>query len=351
MSFLNQILAQLGGGGHSTSPASAIGTTEAIQQPLRSASISNVPIGANRATNAGQKRKAEEELQRIMAKTPKRNESTKRPSASTDSKAIATPPSDSIPKLRTLSSSTPNPPIPPTSNTGTSIPVKKSQEPPATNTPKAPPKKGSYAEILARANAGQAAAAKIGIIKHKPVEGGLRKKDRLNQRRECKDIPKQLVKNGTRDGKNERLPLPGKGGDREKPAKNKTGESTYKGTARAKPAMPAYKGTARPNNPSPTKLSRRGEPLDRNRSRSTSLNPRPSRYHYASEEDDAEEEDYETDASSDMEANPFELEEEEQLSMRTAKKEDEEALKEEMRLKRQKDEKKKKLAALAAKRR
>jgi protein SPT2 len=227
--------------------------------------------------------------------------------------------------------------------------VKKVQDPLTIDSPKPPPKKGSYAEILARANAAQAAVAKVGVIKHKSVEGGLRKKARLSQRRESKDIPKQSAKTKVQI---EKLPLSRKGGEREKLVKDRAGESTYKGTSRVKPEMPAYKGTARPNNPSPTKsASRRCENSDRNRSRSTSLNPKPGRYRYASEEDDEGEEDYESDVSSDMEAAPFELEEEEHISLKTAKREDEEALREEMRLKKQKDEKKKMLAALAAKRR
>ena len=265
-----------------------------------------------------------------------------------DSKATTGDLSDSA-KPKTLSSSMTKPSVSQTSNPGTPTSVKKTQDLPAANVPKPPPKKGSYAEILVRANAAQAIAAKVGIIKHKPVEGGLRKKDRLNQRRESKELSKKLIKNGARGIKSEKLPQSGKSNERDKPAKSNASESTYKGTARSKPETLAYKGTARVNNPSPTKLKPRRKDMDRNRSPSTSLNPKPSRYQYASEED--EEEDYESDVSSDMEAAPFELEEEEHVSLKTARKEDEEALKEELRLKKQKEEKKKMLAALAAKRR
>jgi protein SPT2 len=217
--------------------------------------------------------------------------------------------------------------------------VKRPQDLPAANIPKPPLKKGSYAEILARANAAQAIAAKVGIIKHKPVEGGLRKKDRINQRREGKELSKKTTKIGTRDNKSEKPLQSGKNGEKDKPVKSNTGESTYRGTARVKPEMPSYKGTARANNPSPTKPTLRRENMDRYSSRSASLNAGSSRYQHSSEEDD---DDYE---SSDMEAAPFELEEEEHISLVTGKKEDEEALKEEMRLKRQKEERKKMLAA------
>ncbi|KAI9782127.1 MAG: hypothetical protein M1839_005474 [Geoglossum umbratile] len=322
-------------------------SAKVVPQPLRSVPTSDVSVKTNGATSAGQKRRAEEELERIMAKAPKRDGSARRPSALMDPKTAPGDLSDST-KPKTLSSSTTRPSVQ-TSNPSTPTSVKKPQDLPAANTPKPPPKKGSYAEILARANAAQANAPKVGIIKHKPVEGGLRKRDRLNQRREGKELAKKLVKNGPRDSKSERPPQSGKAGDRDKPIKSNTGQSTYRGTARVKPEMPSYKGTARVSNPSPTKPASRREKMDGNRSRSTSLNPRPSRYQYTSEED--EEEDYESDNSSDMEAAPFELEEEEHISLKTARKEDEEALKEETRLKKQKEEKKKMLAALAAKRR
>ena len=147
---------------------------------------------------------------------------------------------------------------------------------------------------------------------------------------------KKPSKMGARDNKSEKLPQSGKGSEKDKPVKSNTSESTYRGTARVKPEMPSYKGTARVSN----QTSRR-ENLDRYPGRSTSLNTGSSRYQHSSEEDE-EEDDYE---SSDMEAAPFELEEEENISLVMGKREDEEALKEETRLKRQKEERKKTLAA------
>ncbi|KAI9769693.1 MAG: hypothetical protein M1840_003930 [Geoglossum simile] len=336
MSFINSLIARYAGGEPSSSPVSTLNrarSPEGVQQSLRSVPTSDVSAKANGVAGAGQKRRAEEELERFMAKTPKRDGSVRRPSAITDSNTTTNGLSNSTkPKIQT--SSTSRPPI---SQSGLNTPtsVKKPQDLPAANVSKPPPKKGSYAEILARANAAQAIAAKVGIIKHKPVEGGLRKKDRKIQRRETKESSKKSAKIGTRDNKSEKPLHSGKGGEKDKSVKSNTSEPTYRGTARVKPEMPSYRGTARVNNPSPTKPSIRRENIDRYPSRSTSLNTGSSRYQHSSEED---EDDYE---SSDMEAAPFELEEEEHISLVTGKKEDEEALKEEMRLKKRKEERKK----------
>lgn len=62
---------------------------------------------------------------------------------------------------------------------------------------------------------------------------------------------------------------------------------------------------------------------------------------------DDEEEDYESDASSDMEGGVWDVEEEEQMALRVARQEDAEALAEETRLKREKEERKRKLMAMS----
>lgn len=128
----------------------------------------------------------------------------------------------------------------------------------------------------------------------------------------------------------------------------KPAEVGYQGTARpAKTATPiGYKGTARPtstNAPS----SRGGTPAAKPKPK-----PEKGRYDgYAdwSDLDDIEDEedDYASDASSDMEGGIWDVEQEEQLALKAAKKEDAEALAEEMRLKREKEEKKRKLLALS----
>lgn len=122
----------------------------------------------------------------------------------------------------------------------------------------------------------------------------------------------------------------------------------YQGTARpAKTAAPiGYKGTARPQSVT-APSSRGGTPAAKPKPK-----PEKGRYDgYAdwSDLDDMEDEenDYASDGSSDMEGGMWDVEEEEQLALKAAKKEDAEALAEEMRLKREKEEKKRKLLALS----
>lgn len=131
-------------------------------------------------------------------------------------------------------------------------------------------------------------------------------------------------------------------------SQRKPAEVGYQGTARpAKAAAPiGYKGTARPNSTN-ISSSRGGTPAAKPKPK-----PEKGRYDgYAdwSDLDDMEDEedDYASDASSDMEGGIWDVEEEEQLALKAAKKEDAEALAEEMRLKREKEEKKRKLMALS----
>ncbi|KAF9699649.1 hypothetical protein EKO04_002252 [Ascochyta lentis] len=128
----------------------------------------------------------------------------------------------------------------------------------------------------------------------------------------------------------------------------KPAEVGYQGTARpTKAAAPiGYKGTARPQSAT-APSSRGGTPAAKPKAK-----PEKGRYDgYAdwSDLDDMEddEEDYASDASSDMEGGMWDVEQEEQLALKAAKKEDAEALAEEMRLKREKEEKKRKLMALS----
>lgn len=128
----------------------------------------------------------------------------------------------------------------------------------------------------------------------------------------------------------------------------KPAEVGYQGTARpVKTAAPiGYKGTARPQSAT-APSSRSGTPAAKSKAR-----PEKGRYDgYAdwSDLDDMEddEEDYASDGSSDMEGGMWDVEQEEQMALKAAKKEDAEALAEEMRLKREKEEKKRKLMALS----
>lgn len=129
--------------------------------------------------------------------------------------------------------------------------------------------------------------------------------------------------------------------------KKKPMEVGYQGTARpAKKAVDVgYRGTARPAN----------APATSNRNGPIAAKAKPStkgRYDgYADWDElddmDDEEEDYASDASSDMEGGMWDVEEEEQMALKAAKKEDAEALAEENRLKQEKEERKRKLLAMS----
>ena len=124
----------------------------------------------------------------------------------------------------------------------------------------------------------------------------------------------------------------------------KPAEVGYQGTARPKhPVQAGYKGTARPTS-APASTSRGGTPT-------TKAKPKPEKGRYDAEwsdlDDMEDEDDYASDGSSDMEGGVWDVEQEEQLALKAAKKEDAEALAEENRLKREKEERKKKLMAMS----
>ncbi|KAH7408192.1 hypothetical protein DE146DRAFT_645516 [Phaeosphaeria sp. MPI-PUGE-AT-0046c] len=130
------------------------------------------------------------------------------------------------------------------------------------------------------------------------------------------------------------------------PEKKKV-EVGYQGTARPtkQPAQVGYRGTARPAS-APATTSRNGTPAAKAKAQ-----PPKGRYDgYAdwSDLDDMDdEEDYASDGSSDMEGGMWDVEQEEQLALKAAKKEDAAALAEEARLKREKEERKRKLLAMS----
>lgn len=238
----------------------------------------------------------------------------------------------------------------------------KPSAPVAVATPSAPakaPKKGSFADIMARGKAAQASLGQIGRIQHKPVERQPTKKERDMQktvggkkvigsqsgrdasgkdiRRKGQALPARNGLNGRGTGSrdNEKVePEPAK-----KVKKAATATTGYTGTARPNPA--AMKKSAAPARPAPRPSYRRSPDYDVQR-----------RYRYAASEDEEEEEEddqgYNSEASSDMEAAAYEVDEEEEAAARIARKEDELALKEENRLK---EEKRRRLAAMAAKQR
>lgn len=211
----------------------------------------------------------------------------------------------------------------------------------------AKPKRG-FAAIMEKAKAAEEAAKAAGssMIKHKTVEK-MTKREREKAQQAAAVNGKPGVKGGKAaalaDRSRSGTPNDGKGGGVVK----KAPEIAYKGTMKGPPPkkpMPeiAYKGTMRKSIPGEQiakPAAKKGMPQDKYGG-------------YASWSDlsgaeDEEEEDYESDASSMMEAGLDDVEAEETMALRAARREDQEALEEENRLKREKDERKKKLLALS----
>lgn len=217
---------------------------------------------------------------------------------------------------------------------------------------KAPPKKGSFAEIMARAQRAQTVMGQVGKIQHKKVEGGSISK----RKEEAKLAPKgptnardrkpsgyagssRLVKptsgisahNGARNGADPRS----KNGSANKlgPAKV-AGPEPEKKIKKAAQATTGYTGTARPKPGASVKknnAARGGALLNEPR-------PRPSASKRSRYEDDYDEDlddfidndeedegpryDYASDASSDMEAGLSDIDVEERRAEIIARRED-----------------------------
>ena len=229
----------------------------------------------------------------------------------------------------------------------------------ATTEPAKPLKKGSYAEILARAKAAQSGAhAQIGKIQHKPIEKRLNKKERkeqetqeLQSQRGPKKASRLGAKTNSKDGRNGAQESGGK-------ISKKAGVAPAKKVKKAALATTGYKGTARPI----PMLARGKTSSSASRANGKDQAGQSRRSIYATEEeedeedededeDEEEQEDYYSDESSDMEAAVYEVDEEEERATRIARKEDEAAAREEARLKREKEEKRRRLIAMARGRR
>jgi hypothetical protein len=220
--------------------------------------------------------------------------------------------------------------------------------PPVSTVAKAP-KKGSYAEIMARAKATEPKAAAVGVISHKPKEKmqishkkemKMQKKATMNKKLGIKDDEKRPSSSGSMSSGPAPGPTEGK----------KVLQPTYKGTAKpanlAKPAkpQPSYKGTMKPGGSTTQKSNQK----DRDGRPSK---PRYDEYAATDEDDldDVEANEYGSDESDDMEAGFSDVEQEETIAIRTARKEDEEEARLEAQLKREKEERKKRLEALSKK--
>ncbi|KAI9710679.1 MAG: hypothetical protein M1820_002512 [Bogoriella megaspora] len=356
MSFLNQVLSSIGNGATSSPGLSA--TAPARPAVSRQKSLGNLNSETSRKPSESAatslKRSADgdgEQAKKVprtdRASIPDRTaarpidtgkSTTTTTTSTTQYKGTARPsnakPLNSKPTGSTSISSKPSTP-------GTT--------PPPTSASSAAPKRG-YLATLEKAKAAQAAkvAAGVGTIKHKPVER-VGKKDRLalkaeaHGRKKPGSVSDSKPSSAIRNGQN------GLRSDDPSARKSKAPDLGYKGTMRPSTTSTTavYKGTMRPSAPS-SSLSTSRKPTATSKPQSKG---RMAGYASYSEDDLREDEyddedDYGSDASSDMEAGMDDVYAEEQSSLRAARKEDEEALREENSLKRQKEERKK--AALAA---
>ncbi|KAF2146883.1 uncharacterized protein K452DRAFT_242056 [Aplosporella prunicola CBS 121167] len=355
MSFLDSVLSSIGGGQPSQPRPSAPSQAPATK-PTQSPRVGGSSNGVG-PTSQAPKRKAEGEQDSLRAKTVRReldaaavrsNPAPKPGPASPLVKQATASSASSIPYRGTAQSSTTTNPARKPATVATTIaksgtpttttsklaakPTVKPSVAPVAKTPTAPqPKKGSFAEIMARAKAAQTQQP-VGTIKHKPVEKKLSKKEKLAQEADAKT--KQAV---PRNGKPGVAPIGQKGQSKaaeppgSKPGvpakeKRKPVDLGYSGTMRPSAKEPTYQGTMKSGG-SRKPGQDRASSYDRSRSTSLSARPPPSRYRYAEDEEDDEEEDYESE--SDMEAGMFDVDREEMESLRVARREDELALKEE----------------------
>ena len=241
--------------------------------------------------------------------------------------------------------------------TDRSNPAVKSPTPPVISDQKNPPKKGSFAEIMARANAARSVPTPVGIIKHKPKEKLSSKKELLMQKRAAKLGDQGAARKNSQQGKgSNEVPgaITGNGTIKKEDGTTRKGINVaYKGTAQAKP-QPGYKGTMKST--SPNSVSTRKKVLvwgyDSDRSNSAGRDRPTQGQEYegkcSDEDEEDEEEDYETDVS-DMEAGFSDVEEEEGKALKEAKKEDDEQAMMEKEMKRQKEARKRRLVAMADK--
>lgn len=303
------------------------------------------------------KRKAEDALSSSKTKALK------------DGKEIR-PKSDLL-STKSQPSTTPKRPILSTSTTALSVPYRgtgkaapnsASPATPGGDTTKAPPKKGSYAEIMARAKASHVVAAAVGVIKHKPKEALSNKKELLLRKKSLSNGKKAGLKGvglgrGLPNNNENSLGSGSSGAQKPTDARDRKKGSPggYKGTATAKP-QPSYKGTMKSVESTNSLGHKNSNARYENGSRGAS-NMRSSasrdRYKggYVSDERDEyseDGEDFASDASTDnMEAGFSDVEDEEIHATKSAKKEDDEQAQIEARMKKEKEERKRRLDLMA----
>ncbi|KAI9681146.1 MAG: hypothetical protein M1817_002428 [Caeruleum heppii] len=311
------------------------------------------------------KRKADGDLQRAGEKAVKPasapNGTARQSSASTSFDAARKKDTEAKTKHAVVSSAHPKSAV-----LARALPTPSASPKPSVPAPttQAQPPGGRFSQLLAKARENQANAVHIGEIKHKPVER-LSKEERRALRLGAKGKRGAGVHQVKRAEEKHRRKIgirkepAGSGLDEKEKVRVSAKDTGYKGTARPVRGGTEYKGTARgpqgdrkplASGRGPGDSTRSSSVFDRSRSSSAALPAaKKGRHSYSDEED--EEDDYESDVSSDMEAAAFEVEEEEDKSLRTARKEDDEALREELELKKAKEARKKRLEAMSRRRR
>ncbi|KAJ5320154.1 hypothetical protein N7508_000437 [Penicillium antarcticum] len=330
MSFLDSVLSSLQTGKPSPLPPSQVPAAPAPsavpRRDERKPSAVRQPALPSSNVGGGLKRKAEDQLARPVK--PETKVASK--PAITKPTAIATRPPISSAPAKAMSKP---------ASTLTSRPA------PAKPHPSKPPPKGSFAEIMAKAQALQdKAPAHAGTFRHQAVP-----KERLSKlERKKRAMEEQAKEKEARSGKK---PLPGgTGKDKLAATKRSSDGPSYKGTAKpAKkaPEPPTYRGTA-------GLPSSRGGGDRRHQSRGRS---RANEYLGTDEEDEGDfggyggYDDYYSDESSDMEAGLDDVDREEAAALKFAKREDEEELRQETEARNEKLARQRKLAALASRKR
>lgn len=221
----------------------------------------------------------------------------------------------------------------------------RTNSPASSTTPAKAPPKGSFAALMAEAKAAQErkAQSQVGLIKHQPTQKEkLSRSERKKREEEEKAMKAKLGKQPQHNSKVEKKA-------QLKPKQRV--ESSYKGTAKPAAPVSSYKGTAG--------LPSKHKPFSADaRNRAGKQSSRYDEYLGTDEEDEPEgsevdegDDGYGSDATSDMEAGVFDVEEEESRALQEAKVDDARELALENKLKREKEERKRKLEALAKKRR
>ncbi|EXJ88172.1 hypothetical protein A1O1_05100 [Capronia coronata CBS 617.96] len=338
MSFLGDLVNSIGTGA-APPPKTTVRSVSATSQqhvPLAFKSGSRPSSTALPSPLNGTKRKAEDEHSKPPAKVIRPNPAPGL--TSTVSKRPAAPPLNAPKSSNDKAVLVPKPKLEPNgtaSKAGSTSPSIS-----ATAAPKAPPK-GSYADIMARAKQAQEtkAQSQIGLIKHQATNRERVSKVAERRRQEEEKAKAAKATPGAR-------PALGKQGmSRSASPAKKTDQPRVPKAPRPPLHAPAsYKGTIGTAATRPRQQDRR----------------RRNKYdeYLGTDEEDAsegsygrgEEDDYESDASSVMEAGAFEVDEEEQRALRAAREEDARELALEAQLKREKEERRRRLMNLASKR-